>query len=798
MKWLFLIFIQLTAWTSFSQETYFVREKTSNEPIPFVKIYPDQGNPFLADIDGMFKLNEAVSSFRLHASGYKDTLIERSAIVDGTILLQAIFQNIQEVMVTAGENPAHRIIDLAIANRKKNNPTENDAFQYNSYSKFIFDVNREKLDSLAAQKTDTTLQKVQAFFDQQHLFLIESASTRSFIPPARDKEEITSYKVSGFSDPMFSTFANEMQSFSFYENQVQLLGKNYINPIALGGTRRYLFIIEDTTIVDKDTTFTIFYRPRKGKNFDGMSGYLYINTNGYAIEKVIAKPYGDTSGTVLRIVQEYAYLNDKKWFPVKLSTDLVLPLNVSVEGFEIVGKGSTYIRNVSFDEKQIKKGSFDNVSVVVKEDAADVGNEEWQKVREYDITDREKRTYEMIDSLSKANNLDRRLKALKVLTEGKIPMGYFNFDLNRLLDYNLYEGVRLGGGLETSRKLMKPIVVGAYGAYGFKDKAFKYGAYSTVHLYRKKGIQLDLSYQEDVAERGGVDFSQTGFNLSNQSAYRDLFIINMDQQRLAEVAISAYAKANIKLRFAGSFQRITYTKGYAFGLQTGTFFQIPSYGTDNAEVSGELTWNIREKVMLLGDQRVSKGTKFPKIRLKAAKGLSDFYSASLDYWRFTVDIQQEFPIGTAGKFSWCLNGGQTIGTVPLFLQHVGNGTGKAWNIVAKNSFETMLPGEFYHSAQAGFFTRMDFTRFKTKAKWNEPQISLHHAIGYGEMTNKFLHYQDFRSMDKGFFEGGVILNSLFTSGFTGIGIACFYRYGYYADADWKKNIVPKIAVSFNL
>jgi hypothetical protein len=39
---------------------------------------------------------------------------------------------------------------------------------------------------------------------------------------------------------------------------------------------------------------------------------------------------------------------------------------------------------------------------------------------------------------------------------------------------------------------------------------------------------------------------------------------------------------------------------------------------------------------------------------------------------------------------------------------------------------------------------------------------------------------------------------LFTSGFTGIGIACFYRYGYYADADWKKNIVPKIAVSFNL
>ena len=798
MKWPFLLFIHLLAWTTFSQQSYFVREKTSNEPIPFVKIYPDQGNPFLADIDGMFKLNDGVASFRLHASGYKDTLIERSTIIDGIIILQPIFQNIQEVRVVAGENPAHRIIDLAIANRKKNNPTENDAFQYNSYSKFIFDVNREKLDSMLAVKSDTTLQKMKRFFDEQHLFIIESASTRSFIPPARDKEEITSYKVSGFSDPMFSTFANEMQSFSFYENQVQLLGKNYINPIALGGTRRYLFILEDTTIVGKDTTFTIFYRPRKGKNFDGMSGYLYINTNGYAIEKVIAKPYGDTSGTQLRIVQEYAYLNNKKWFPVKLSTDMVLPLAVTVEGFEIIGKGSTYIRDVNFDEKLIKKGSFDNVSVVVNEDAAELKNDEWEKVRQYSITDRERRTYEMIDSLSASHNLERRLNALKILTEGKIPLGYFNFDLNRLLNYNFYEGLRLGAGLETSQKLMKPVVIGVYGAYGFRDKAYKYGAYSTIHLYRKKGLKLELRYQEDVAERGGVDFSPTGFNLNNQAGYRDLFIINMDQQRLTEVAISGYVKANIKLRIAGSFQHINYTNGYFFGLKNGTFLQIPSFGADNAEISGELTWNIREKVMLLGDQRVSKGTNYPRIRVKAAKGLPDFYSATLDYWRFTVDIQQEFALGTTGRFLWCLSGGQTFGTVPLFLQHVGNGTGKAWNIVAKNAFETMYPGEFYHSAQAGFFTRMDFTRFKTKAKWNEPQISLHHAIGYGEMNNKHLHYQDFRTMDKGFFEGGVILNSLITSGVTGVGIGCFYRYGYYADAVWKKNIMPKLAVSFNL
>ena len=115
---------------------------------------------------------------------------------------------------------------------------------------------------------------------------------------------------------MFSTFANSFQSFSFYENQFDLLGKQYINPIARGGIRRYFFILEDTTIVNNDTTFTISYRPQAGKTFSGLKGYLFINSNGYAVEKVIAEPYDDSSGMQMRIVQEYKFIDEKKWFPI--------------------------------------------------------------------------------------------------------------------------------------------------------------------------------------------------------------------------------------------------------------------------------------------------------------------------------------------------------------------------------------------------------------------------------------------------------------------------------------------------
>ena len=53
-------------------------------------------------------------------------------------------------------------------------------------------------------------------------------------------------------------------------------------------------------------------------------------------------------------------------------------------------------------------------------------------------------------------------------------------------------------------------------------------------------------------------------------------------------------------------------------------------------------------------------------------------------------------------------------------------------------------------------------------------------------------------MDKGFFEGGFIINNLITSNVSGIGIGVFYRYGAYANSDWKMNLVPKITATIKM
>lgn len=794
MRLLFALFFLLT-FTANGQSTYFIKDQISEEAIPFVKVYPDNHAPFLSDLDGAFQLQENTVSFKLKYEGYLDTIISVSSLQDSIIYLRSNVLLVDEMIVVAGENPAHRIMKKAIENRRQNHPLRNDAFRYESYSKFTVDIDPDALASIPDSTTDSTLIDMRRFFNQQHLFVLESTTRRTFSPPSNDQEEIIAYKISGFSDPRFSVLANTLQSFSFYDNEFNFLGVPYINPLAYGGINRYLFVLEDSTFQETDTTYTIYYRPRNGKKFNGMEGRLYINTNGYAIEKVTAKPYQDTTGSSITIVQEYEFIDNKKWFPSKLSASIEeMQPAPTIKEMVFIAKAQTYIKKVEIDPENLPKRS-NNIALYTAEDAGERDESEWDSLRQYSLTEKEARTYETIDSIAKAEKLDERLKLLSVLSEMKLPLGNFNLDLARLISYNFYEKYRLGLGLETSKKLMKNIIIGGYFAYGTGDKKWKYGGYSTFHLNRKKGIKIDLKYQQDVLERGGLHFSDRSLNFSNTDAYRFLFISSMERQRLGEIAFTTDIRANMNLRFFGNYQRVDFTQGYQFLDPQNS--GIAATTIDVAETGIELKWSIREKYMMLGNLKVPQSlTKFPTLKIKAVRGWKGWFESEVDYYRLNASISQRFRFVGIGELRLRAEAGKTIGDVPLFLTQLGNGTGKNWLTSVENSFETMAPATFYHTAFVAFYSRFAFKSFKTKAKWNEPKISLNHAFGYGEFARKDLHSTAFQSMDKGYFEAGVILDGIYVSSFMGLGVGVFYNYGAYSNADWKQNIMPKIAISF--
>lgn len=797
LRYLLLSFGLISFVFSNAQRIQVLETETSNS-IPFVKIYPFNGQPFLADIDGFFTLPVGCQSFTLRMNEYADTTIAYD--FQQQVYLRALGKSIDEVTIQPGINPAERIMELAIQNRKKNHPMSDESFKYTSYSKLVITINPDALAAIPDTTTDSSLISMRSFFNKQYLFLMESTTEKSFEPPFREKEEITAYKVSGFTNPLFSTFASELQTFNFYENQFSIFGKSFINPLAFGGVRRYLFILEDQTINGiGDTTFTIRFRPRLGKNFDGLKGVLYINSQGYALEKVIVEPaLEDKSQPVApKVVQEYAYIDQKKWFPVKLSTEAIFKSIIFEEDLKdayAIGKGTTYIDQVKLGA-DLKDVRFNAATVVTKDDAGEKDSVHWQQTRKYELSEKEQNTYKIIDSLGKAENFEKVLSVFSTLAEGKLQTGYIQFDLARLMNFNGYEGFRLGLGIETSNKFSKRFLVGSYVGYGFKDKQLKYGGYSIVKINKTHFVNAHIRFQDDVFERGGTSFYSLEKKLESSTYYRNLYIQNMERQRLAEIGLSAYLTPNLKIYTGINYQRIYLLDNYS--IQLAPTFSTLASPFEVAETVVECIWKIGDKVKYIGEKRISTGSKWPTIRAKAALSIPTIYQSTLHYQRYAMDIYQTIPIRGIGNFSYLVSLGHLAGEVPLYLSFVAPGTGGEWNLSVANTFETVKPSSFYNTSIASNFMRFSFKKIKTGVKWTSPQVNLHHAIGFGTFDQKSLHNLTFQSFSKGYFEGGVLINNLLNISTTGLGIGCFYNYGPYSSANTLANVMFKFGLTSN-
>ena len=86
-KILSVIFFVFTTSVLFSQTTYYIKNNFTGDPIPFVKVKPNTGTPFLGDIDGIILLNNDITSIEIKGNGVKDSLIVLSNVVDFTIVV---------------------------------------------------------------------------------------------------------------------------------------------------------------------------------------------------------------------------------------------------------------------------------------------------------------------------------------------------------------------------------------------------------------------------------------------------------------------------------------------------------------------------------------------------------------------------------------------------------------------------------------------------------------------------------------------------------------------------------------
>ncbi len=770
-------------------------------PMAFVTVVVEgQQAGSYTDIDGKFDIPQVAQGATLVFSfvGYKSTRVEVKSMQSQLLVeLRPERVELAEAVVLPGENPAEALMRKAIKNKKVNNPEESRSFVYDAYNKLVFTALPDSVYIDNPQKVaelDTSDQEALKFFDEQHLFLMESISERRFLSKGKDTEIVKASKVSGLQAPDFALLSTQLQSFSIYRDEFSLMDLRYLSPFHSSAISKYLFIIEDTTYQDQDTVFVLSFRPRTGKKINGLKGVLHLNSNGYAAQSVIAEPATATETFGIRIRQRYEFIDGQQWFPVQLNTDLTFN-NIEVDFMEVVGIGRSYHSNIQLDP-ELKRRDVGEIAYRMEAATVRQPEEFWNQYRNDSLDSRELQTYEWMDSLSNEFKFDQKYRWFQAFMSGKLKMGKVDFDLSRLMRFNDYEGFRLGGGLATNDDFIRNLYFGGFVGYGFKDRELKGGGDITWKIRRMSNTSLSVAYYSEVFERGGSQFPGDNSWLSD-AGYYQLFINQMDRLEVAEAGITSnlpgYLKVTAKVRTGTLINNLNQQLISTPNDEVTLFHDRAPI--NEAELN--VRWSFREKQIQTVNRRVSLARKWPLVGAQLIAGEYEAGDETNEYLRLQVSLDHTFRMPILGDLSFFAHAGRIYGDAPALRQFSIRGTQNDFSVATPRAFETIAPGSVFTDEYAALHIRHSFRDLLfSRPKW-KPHVVLVHSMAIGNRGDRD-HLTPLAAGDisQGYFESGIELKHLVVSGFSSFGIGAFYRHGSYNEGEFVDNVTFKLSIGF--
>lgn len=784
MRTFFLLLLALAAQPFAAQSTVQGRviDALRNEPLAFVHIVPEgMREGTTTDIDGRFSLAlpNGPRMLRFSYVGYKP--LQRMAEVDDPMLvtMEQAAMELAAVEIRPGENPALRIIEQAHRNRKRNDGLTRTAHRYTSYSKTVFtgDVDSALLaDPARIAALDTSDREAVDFFQRQHILLVESATKRSFQPPAQSREEVIAMRVSGLKDPSLLAAMAATQTFSIYAPQITIGERTYVGPLGAGSPDQYLFLLEDTLYQDRDSVFVIRFLPHVGKRFTALQGVLYIHTDGFAVQNVIAEPVDQDDGIGIKLQQQHARQRNGQWFPVQLNTFLQLN-NVEVNNWKLLGVSRTYLKDIELPEA-LERKELRGPELIVEPIAFKRDSSFWASVRTDSLSAKERLTYHTIDSIGEAEGLDRKLKLVGYLATGRVPLGPVDVRLDQLLRYNGYEGLRAGLGMATNDRVSRHVSLGGYFAYGTKDKAWKYGGDLTIRPWAARYTRLRLAYAYDVDESGGVRFPGRGLSLNSES-YRQVFVDRMDRIERFEAELNFRTGSSLQWWLGAERTERDNLIGYQYARSAGEGVTVLESGSLVGGFTAAVRYAPREQVVRtpLGEQVLP--SRWPVFRLQAFQAVDGLWGGDTELWRINAQVDKTFRMRLLGNLHLRLMGGLADARAPYpFLFNLRGTFLQRLPVAVNNSFETMAPNEFLADRYVALHLRHSFGELLFGWEDFKPVPSIVYNGAVAALSNPQLHRgYTFKEVDEAYHEVGLQLDRLLVSGFSALGVAAYHRFG---------------------
>ena len=808
-------------------------------PIAFVSIkVKETKKGLLSDIDGNFKFFNITEPCHLIIShiGYtqKEIILKNDTGLLN-ISLNSKDELLDEVTVSSNLNPAHRIILLMQKNRFKNDPMQLPSFFYNAYTISELGVNPLLISILKenAEKQNTNTNKKISYKEysskkpitkkdtlnlnaskessklmlKNYLFLTEAYTERKFLFPLKSKETVLATKITGIKNPLYAVSEDDLNQFGFYADYINMLNKTYTSPVIDGSINLYKFTLREVILHEKDTTWVIRYKPKKSKNFNGLSGTLYINSLNYAIENVVASPADDKEMfQTFRLQQKYEYMNGR-WFPKQLNSNISQKLFVKDSVLLYYDK-RTYLSNIDFN-RNFNNSDFSDVTKDFIDSAGKRTENEWKKMRVDSLGTKEIETYRAYENLPP--EATRMLNGFNNYSEiiglRAIPWGKVDIPFNHIVSgINSYEKIRLGFGVQTNPFLSNNFKIGGYVGYGLGDNAFKYGGNTTFILNKRNQTEIKVTIKQDLIEPGTIPFFAENSVLYSNNTIRNFLTYRFDSVRQLKVQFNTKITNNLKtdLWLSNEKRSPAYYK-YEFDINQNNPFKR-EYGITEAGIGFRYT--SRESYKHIGRAIVLNTLPKTRILFQISKGFKNVFGGDLDYTKAALQVNHFFNTKSFGRTTYSLDVGKIWGNVPygymLNTRGLIGTNNSLSNIYVPNSFQTVGVYEFNATQSANIFIQQNFGNLLLKPKNASfrPEFILVQNIGYGSINNPSSHHEvSLVATEKGLFETGLLINNIYRIKtqffYFGLGIGYFRRYGYYKLPDESKNGAVKFGLNFS-
>ena len=792
----------------FSAETLFgqshtlsgkITDERNRQPLAFVNVVINDGQQgVISDIDGRYSItaNEPITKVKFSSIGYepKDINLQAGQNKCNVALTPKTFE-LGEVTVEAGENPAHRIIDSLMAHRKANNPNSLESYSYHIYDKMVITVDSSSFGQAVAN--DTAMQMADLhYFDsimkKSDLMVMETASEVMFMAPDRKLQHVLGTKIAGMKEPTFMYMVSSMQSVSFYDETVSITGTDYVNPISRGSKTRYFFTLESVHPIGQgDSLYVISFHPMRGSSFNGLRGTMTVNSDGWALQSVKASP-DVQDGLFKADIQQLYQKVEGQWFPKQLNLNLIFPsMVVSMDdaSFPMAAIGKSYLNDIEINP-DISKRQFSDIEVKVDPDAAFRDETFWDAHRIDSLTERVKATYILVDSLTQGTDIFDRVLGVteKLMTESALPIGCFNLDIDHIINISSTRGVYLGLGGSTNDRLSRWFSINGSFGYWTRIKSWDYGGGMKLKLNRQRQMELAFQYShrsEPMGEFGGMLELDNGSVFSTDN-YKYTFYENIRTRRdRFDLSYSTRFAHHFKAYLNLSRSHKHYTKQFYLNpsdVQTEGRFTV-------AEL--KLRFAYKEKFLSTPQGIRSLGTPYQH-------AFPNVLGGEYEYDRFKFEASKNFYTPYLGVAKVLLQAGYATETCPVMETFNILGTYERFGMYSPGSFSTMRLDEFFCDRFVALYLSHNFSGmlWKTNSPVFKPELSIVTNIGWGDMRRADAYPdKNFKTMEKGYFESGIVINGLLANPMAKLGLGVFYRYGPYSLPNVWDNFAWKYSAS---